>query len=133
MRATDTRKSAAEMMSDILGNVGSLVRNEADLARAEFSESLNKAGASLAAMATAVALAIAGLNMVAASLVALLIWAGVPPNWAPLVVGVGLLLIALVIFSSAKSALQQVSFAPTRAARNVERDAAAIKDSFNDK
>jgi len=133
MTATDTPKSTGELMSDIMGNVGTLVRNESDLARSEISESLQKAGASLAAMAVALVLAIAGVNLVAASLVTLAVWAGMPPLWAPATVGVGLLLLALAIFLFARSALHQIGFVPTRAARNVQRDAAAIKDPFNDK
>lgn len=133
MTPGDTSKSAGEMMSDILANVGNLVRNEADLARAEIAESLKKAGASLGAMALALALAITGLNVAAASLVAFVVWLGLAPHWAPLVVGAGLLLIALAIFASARLSLHQIGFVPSRAARNVARDAAVIKDSFNEK
>lgn len=133
MRATEPPKSTGAMMSDIMGHVSKLVRNEADLARAEIKESLGKAGASLGVMALAVAVGIAGLNLVAASLVALAVWAGLPPHWATFVVGAGLIVIALTIFYSARSALHQIGFAPTRTARNVQRDATAIKESFNDK
>lgn len=129
----DNSKSTGEIMSDILGNVSNLVRNEADLARAEIAESMRKAGASMAAMAFALVLAIVGLNVLAASLVALVVWLGLPPEWATFGVGTGLLLIALIIFAYAKSTLQQIGFVPTRAARNLSRDAAVIKDSFNDK
>lgn len=133
MTAPETPKSTSQMLSDILGNVSNLVRNEADLARAEIAESMNKAVASLAAMAVALALAITGLNVLAASLVVLVVRAGLPPEWAPLAVGVGLILIAMVIFISARSVLRRIGFVPTRASRNVKRDAAIIKDSFNDK
>lgn len=129
----DSPKSTGEMMSDILGNVANLVRNEADLARTEIAKSMNKAGASFVAMAVALMLAITGLNVLAASLVTFVVWAGLSPQWATLVVGAGFLLIALLIFNSAKSTLHQIGFVPTRAARNVSRDAAAIKDTFNDK
>ncbi|MFN6977007.1 MAG: phage holin family protein [Gemmobacter sp.] len=132
MTPADAPKSTGEMMSDILGNVGSLVRNEADLARVEIAGSLNKAGAALGSMALALVLAICGVNLLAASLVALAVRAGLPPPWAAVAVGAALLLIALVIFRSARSALNQIGFVPTRAARSVQRDAAAIKESFND-
>jgi len=125
-------KSAGEMMSDILASVSKLVRNEADLARAEIGESFGKAMASLGSMAVALVLAIAGINLLAVALVALAVWAGVPPPWAPVVVGAGLLLVALILFSTAKSALNQIGFVPTRAARSVSRDVAAIKDSLNE-
>ena len=133
MMAAESAKSTAEMMTDILGNVSNLVRNEADLARTEVAESLGKAGASLGAMAVALVLAIAGLNVLAALLVAVLVRAGLPPPWATGVVGAGLVLIALMIFVSARSSLHQIGFAPTRAARNVSRDVAALKGSPNDK
>jgi uncharacterized membrane protein YqjE len=133
MMAAESSKTAGEMMSDILGNVSNLVRNETDLARAEIGESLKKAGGSLGSMALALVLAITGLNVLAAALVALVIWAGLPPPWASAVVGAVLLLIAFAIFSAAKASLNQIGFVPTRTARNLSRDVAAIKDSLNDK
>lgn len=126
-------KSTGEMMTAILANVGNLVRSEADLARAEVAESAKKAGASIAAMGVALVLAITGLNVAAASLVALLIEAGISAQWAPAIVGVAFLVIALIVFVSAKSKLQQIGFVPTRTARNVQRDAAAIKETFHDR
>lgn len=129
----DNPKSTGEMMASVLANIGNLVRNEADLARTEIAESAKKAGASIGAMAVALVLAITGLNVAAASLVALVIWAGLPPAWAPAVVGAGFLVVALIVFASAKSSLQQIGFVPTRTARNVQRDAAAIKETFHDK
>lgn len=133
MIMADTAKSTGEMMADILGNVSNLVRNEADLARAEIGESLRKAGSSIAAMVLALVLASTGLNVLAGSLVTLLVRAGLAPHWATAAVGAAFLLIALALFASAKSALTQIGFMPTRAARNVQRDVAAVKDSFNDK
>ncbi|WP_103334648.1 phage holin family protein [Pseudotabrizicola formosa] len=120
-------------MADIMGNVSNLVRNETDLARAEIGESLTKAGASLGSMAVALVLAITALNVLAAALVALLVQMGLEPLWASVLVGLGLLAIAFAVFASAKSALKQIGFVPTRTARNVSRDVAAIKESLNDR
>jgi hypothetical protein len=133
MIAVDPPKTAAEMMSDILGNVGNLVRDEADLARAEVAASLRKAGASLGAMAVALVLATVGLHAIAAALIAFAVAFGIAPHWASLGVGAVVLLIAMAVFNAARASLQQIGFVPTRAARNVSRDATAIKDSFNDK
>lgn len=133
MKPQENPKSTGDLMSAILVNIGNLIRNEADLARAEVTQSVRKAGASIVAMAIAFVLAITGLNVAAASLVALAVWAGLPPHWAPAVVGAGFLLVALIIFVSAKSTLHQIGFVPTRAGRNVARDAAAIKEPFHDK
>ena len=133
MTPGDTPKSAGEMMADIMGNVGSLVRNEVDLARTEISASVSKAAGALGLMAIALVLAITGLNVLAASLVAVVIWAGVDPVYATTAVGLGLLIVSCVIFLSAKSALNQIGFMPTRAARSIQRDATAIKEAYNDK
>lgn len=132
MSMAASSRTTRELMSDILGHVGRLIRNEADLARAEISESLDKLKASLAAMALALALGIVGLNVLAATLVVFLTEAGLAPHWASLVVGLVLLVIAFAVYSFAKSALQRIGFMPTRSAENVSRDASAIKDTFND-
>lgn len=132
MSMADPSRSTSELMSDILGHVSRLMRNEADLARAEIAESMDKLKASLAAMAFALALCIVGLNMLAATLVVLVTKAGLAPHWASLAVGLVLLVIAFAVYSSAKSALHRIGFMPTRSAQNISRDASAIKDTFND-
>ena len=132
MSMTDSSRTTRELMSDVLGHVSRLMRNEADLARAEISESLDKLKASLAAMALALALGIVGLNVLAAALVVFVAEAGLAPHWASLAVGLVVLAIAFAVYSSAKSALQRIGFMPTRSAENVSRDASAIKDTFND-
>ena len=132
MSGPNGAKSAGEMMADILGNVSNLVRNETDLARAEIGESLDKAKASLGAMALALVLAITGLNLLAVAVVAAAVWAGLSPPVAHAIVGAVLVGSALALFFSAKSALNQIGFVPTRAAQNLSRDVAAIKETFND-
>ena len=132
MSMADPSRSTRELMSDILGHVSRLMRNEADLARAEISESMDRLKASLAAMAIALVLGIVGLNVLAAALVVFATEAGLAPHWASLAVGLVLLVIALAVFSFAKSAVNEIGFVPTRSAQNVSRDASAIKDTFND-
>ena len=132
MSMAASSRSTRELMSDILGHVSRLIRNEADLARAEVSESLDKLKASLATMALALALGIVGLNVLAAALVVFLTEAGLATHWASLAVGLVLLVIAFAVYSFAKSALKRIGFMPTRSAENVSRDASAIKDTFND-
>ena len=129
MNTNDPPKTAGEMLADVMGNVGNLVRNELDLARTEFAASLKSAGTAIAAILVAAILALIGLNVLAAALIGTLVWAGMAPQWASLLVGGGLLVIALLIGSSALSSLQQIGFVPKRTARNVKRDAEAVKDA----
>lgn len=133
MTPADAPKSTGEMMADIMGNVGNLVRNEVDLARAEITTRLGKAGGAVGAMAVALLLAITGLNVLAAALVALVIWAGLTPPWAAAAVGVAFIAVAVAVFLSARAALTQIGFMPSRTARNIQRDATAIKEAYNDK
>lgn len=133
MTSANPSRTTGEMMNDILGNVSSQVRNEADLARAEIAESMGKATASLGTMVLAFALGIVGLNVLAPLLVGLLVMAGLDPVWAAAAVGVGLIVVAAILFYSARSAFNQIGFMPTRTARNIERDAAVLRDTFHDK
>lgn len=119
-------------MADILGNVSNLVRNETDLARAEIGESLGKARASVGQMALALVLAIVGFNVLAAVLVDFVVQAGLSQIWAGTFVGAVFLVLAIALFAAAKSAFTLIGFVPTRTARNVSRDVAAIKESLND-
>ncbi len=87
MTERPSAKPTGEMMSDILGNVGNLVRSEVDLARTEITSSLLKAAGALGGKVMAGLLAITGLNVLAARLVAMAVWAGVPTPWAAVAVG----------------------------------------------
>ena len=133
MTQANTPKSTGEIMADIMDNVSKLVRSEVDLARAEISGSLAKAAGAIGSMSVALVLAITGLNVLAAFLVTLAVEAGLSPPWASVLVGVALLFLALFIFLGAKSTLTKVGIVPTRTVQNIQRDAAAIKDAYNDK
>jgi hypothetical protein len=126
-------RSTGEMMADIMGNVGNIVRNEVDLARAEMSGSLAKASAALGRMVAAMILAVVGATLLSQLIVGLIVEAGLPVLWAILAVGTLLLLIGFALLLSAKSILNQIGFVPTRVARSVQRDAAAMKEAYNDK
>ena len=66
---TEPNKSAGGLLSDALGHVSSLVRSEVDLARAEVSENLNKAGVAIGMIVGAVVVALTALNVLSAALV----------------------------------------------------------------
>ena len=130
MTPNDTPKSAGEMMADVVSNLGNLVRNELDLARTELMGSVKSAGAAIAAILVAAILALTGLNVLTAWVISALIWAGLAPPWATLLVGIVLVVIAALIASSALTTLKNIGFVPKRTARNVQRDAAAVKDAY---
>jgi hypothetical protein len=120
---------AAGLVSGALANLGSLIRNEFDLARAEVSENLGKAGAAVGLILAAAVIVLVALNVLAAALVAALTNAGIGAGWSALIVGVAFAVIAYVMARKGLNDLSLSSLAPSRTARNVQRDAAAIKEA----
>ncbi len=128
-----TNKSAAGLLSDALGNISGLVRSEVDLARAEISENLTQAGVAIGLIAGAAIIALVSLNVLAAALVAALTELGLDGGWAALIVGVLLAGIAFALITKGVNDLKLSSLAPTRTVKNVKRDAAAVKEAYDDK
>ena len=127
-----TNPSAGTLLSDALTNVSSLMRNEVDLARAELSENIDRAGGALGYIVAAVVIAIVALSVLAAALVAGLTAAGIQPAWAALIVGVALTIIAFSLSAKGLKDLKLSNIAPTRTAKNLRRDVNAIKEASHD-
>ncbi|MBU2999176.1 phage holin family protein [Roseovarius nubinhibens] len=128
-----TGPSAGNLLSEALAHVSALVRNEVDLARAEIDENLKTAGVAIGLIVGAVAVALAALHVLAAALVAALTELGIPAGWSALIVGVGLALIAWAMVQKGVIELKLRSLAPTRTAKNVQRDAQTVMEVYNDK
>lgn len=126
-------KGTATLVSDALSHVSALVRKEVDLARAEISQNLNRAVTAVGLLVGAVVAALVALNVLAAALVAGLTEAGIDAGWSALIVGVGLAIIAFALSAKGVNDLKASSLAPTRTAKNVQRDAQAVKEAYNDK
>ena len=126
-------KSAGALLSDTLSNVSGLVRSEVDLARAEISENVTKAAVAVGLIAGAALIALVALDVLAAALVAALAEAGLDAGWAALIVGAGLGILAYVLINKGINDLKLSSLAPTRTVKNVQRDAEAVKEAYDDK
>ena len=103
------------------------------LARAEISENLSRAIVAVGLIAGAAIIALVALNVLAAALVAGLTELGLDAGWAALIVGAVLGLLAYLLILKGINDLKLSSLAPTRTARNLRRDAAAVKDVYDDK
>lgn len=123
-----TNKSAAGLLSDAIAHMSALVRKEVDLARAEVSENMSRAGIAVGFLAGALVIALTALNVLAAALVAGLAETRLGPGWSALIVGIVLGIIAFALAMKAKNDLTLSSIAPTRTAKNVQRDAQALKE-----
>lgn len=133
MSDPNANKSASGLLTDAMANVSNLVRNEVDLARAEISDNISRAGVAVGMIAGAVVVALVALNVLAGALVAGLTEAGMDAGWAALIVGVVLAVVAYVLINKGLNDLKLSSLAPTRTVKNVQRDAEAVKDAYNDK
>ena len=133
MSPQDTPKSAAEMMVDVAGNISNLVRNEVNLAKAELVASVKGMVSAIAMLMVALVLAITGVNVLSAAVVAAFIAAGLSPLWATVITGVLFLVVAGLIVMAAISAMKRIGFMPRRVATNVKRDVKAATEAYNDK
>ena len=130
---SNENKSAGGILSDAMQNVSGLVRNEVDLARAEVSENVTRAGVALGMIAASAIVALVALNVLVAAVVAALAEAGLDAGWAALIVGALLGVLAYVLLNKGTNDLKLSSLAPTRTVKNVKRDAAAVKEAYDDK
>ena len=126
-------KSTGGLLSDALTHVSSLVRSEVDLARAEVNENLQSAAIAVGLIVGAIVVALTALNVLSAALVAALTEAGIDAGWSALIVGVIFAVIAYLMLNKGTNDLKLSSLAPTRAAKNVKRDAQAVKEVYDDK
>jgi hypothetical protein len=126
-------KSTTGLVGDALAHVSSLVRKEVDLARAEISQNLNRAGVALGMIAGGAVIALTALNVLAAALVSGLTEAGIDAGWAALIVGVVFAAAAYALIAKGLGDLKLSSLAPTRTATNVQRDAQAVKEAYDAK
>lgn len=123
-------KGTTGLISEVLTHVSNLVRKEVDLARAEVSENVSRAGVAIGLLAGALIVALVALNVLAAALVAAIAELGLDAGWAALIVGGVLAIVAFAMVSKGTKDLKLSSLAPSRTAKNVRRDATVVKESI---
>lgn len=125
-------KSTATLLSNVMASVSGLVRGEVDLARAELGENIQRAAIAIGLITGAVVIALVALNVLTAALIAGLTEAGLDYGWSALLVGLAYAGIAFLMAAKGVNDLKLSSLAPTRMAANVKRDAAAVKEAYNE-
>ncbi|RYH03943.1 phage holin family protein [Salipiger sp. IMCC34102] len=130
---TNSQRSTGTLFNDVLGSIGNLLRQEVDLARAEVDENLHKAMRAIGFLVVAIILVVVGLMILTTTAIAALVLAGVGEIWATLAVGIVTLVIAVIFAKIGMNRLKLSSLAPTRATRNIKRDASMMKDAYNDR
>jgi TRAP-type C4-dicarboxylate transport system permease small subunit len=124
-------KSTAALLTDAVGHMTGLVRKEADLIKAELSESLTTVAVALGLIVGGVVFVLVALNVVSAAIVAGLTELGIEAGWAALIVGAVYLVIAAILVRKGTNDLKAASLAPTRAAQSVRQDALVLKERLH--
>lgn len=123
--------SAAGLVGDVLVGFTRLVKGELDLARVEAKRSLRDAAKALATLAFAGILVITAVNVLCGAAISALVRFGMPPMWASVSVGGGLLLIAAGLAFYARHLLSADNLSPNRSFHNLRRDAETLKSMVN--
>ena len=130
---TNSPRSTGTLLNDVLGSLGNLLRQEVDLARAEVDENLKRAARAIGLLVVALVLVLIALSLLTTTAVSALVLAGIGEIWATLGVGIVTLILALIVAKIGMSRLKLSSLAPSRAARNIQRDASMMRDAYNDR
>lgn len=131
-RKPEQRDAVADLLSDVAGSLGRLVKGELALARVEAAEALRSAAAGVAKGVAAVVLGLVGLNVAAGAAVAGLAAAGMGAGAAGLLVALVLLGAAAILALSARSALRLRGLWPKRALHGLRRDARALRAGLDE-
>ncbi|MEL6646182.1 MAG: phage holin family protein [Pseudomonadota bacterium] len=110
-----------------------LMQNELQLAKAEASRKLSRAGTGLALLALSAILALAALNTLAGAAVGYLATNGFDVGMAALIVGGALLLLAACSGLLGKQRLSAKALTPRRTASNLRRDVKTIAEAGHGK
>lgn len=125
------RRPFAGLFSDLWRETTTLVRDEAELAKADLSEKVSHVANAAGSLAVGGAIAFAGfLVLLWAAVIALA--AVLPPDagpWlAPLIVGALVLAIGLIALSSGRRRLRAYELAPRRSAESLRRDQRMVQE-----
>jgi hypothetical protein len=126
MTDPSTSPGPRTLLADAFTHLSNLIRGEVALAKAEINDNVRHAGAAIGMIVAAVVIALTALNVLAAALVAALTNLGIPGGWSALIVGAAFAIVAFALAYKGMNDLKLSSIAPTRTARNLRRDAAAV-------
>jgi hypothetical protein len=125
-------RSIPEIIGDVLGQAGALLRKEGQLARAELSEKMGEAGVALSLVAGGVVLAIPALVILLQSAVSALSAAGLSPSLSALIVGGLAIVLAIALAMVGMSRLKVERLTPKRTLRQLQKDAGLALQKMRD-
>lgn len=138
MATMETNRPLADLVGGLLTDISMLFRKEVELARTEAAEKIEDAMGASRNLAIGGVLAIGATGVFLAALVtglaALLVAAGVEPNWAnfisAIIITVIVGAIAWMMIARGISALRASNLSMPRTASSIQADAAAARESM---
>lgn len=121
-------RSLPDLVSDSFEQLGKLVRNEVELAKAEVADKAKRAGIAIAMMAAAAVLAIPALVLILFAAAAGLVKLGLAEPWAYLAVGVATAAGGGILAITGVSRLSVDALAPRQTINQLEQDKTAVKE-----
>jgi len=121
-------RSFSELLSDAVTHLAALVRNEIQLARAEYSAKISRAAVGFAMLVASVAMIGAAMVLILLALAGWLVESGLSQPVAYLIAGLSGAAVSASLAGSAVSRLKAEGLAPTRTIEQLHRDALAAKE-----
>jgi uncharacterized membrane protein YvlD (DUF360 family) len=124
MQTENEEHSLGDLLAQLVTQMSTLVQREIDLARTETSQKITQAGRGARLIAVGSALAHAGLlAIIAAVVVALVQYLGLPWSVATLAVGAFVFIVGLIVVAGGRRALRIQYLAPQKTLQTLKDDA----------
>lgn len=123
-------RGMSDLVSDALLHLSRIIRGEVALAQSEMAASMQHAKSGIGLLIVGMVFGIVALNLLATSLVAAVVYAGLAPGWAALVVAAGFALAALLAVRSGAAALKPMRLVPKRALQGLRNDVETLKEGL---
>ena len=130
MAFANQNRSIADVLRDVLSQLTTLLRKEAQLARVELSENINRAGLGLGLIVGGSVLLIPALVILLEAAVRALEQNGMPAPEATAIVGGCALVLGFVLAAIGISRLRVKSLIPNKTIQQLQHDAAAAKQQM---
>ena len=126
-------RTVTQLFSDLWRQTTALLRDEAELAKAEISEKVTQVGSGVTSVAAGGAIAFAGfllLLFAASNALAQVLSPDLAPWLAPLIVGAVVLVVGLIALAKGRKNLKSTNLKPERSVHSLDRDRELAKEHF---
>jgi putative superfamily III holin-X len=130
MRDGRDDRSLGDLFADLVRELGELVRQEVQLAKAELRQNAAQAGRAIAALVVGGAIVYGGVLALLAAAILGLGQAGLPWWLAALLVGVIVVVIGALVTARARAALQTTALAPQQTIETLKEDRAWVNEQI---